>query len=83
MTVSERDVPGATVPDASTITRVLLQVGGSFGTAVLAVILATGAGGTASAFDVAFGWSVGLTALAFIPALMIPGPGLVVRRLAG
>jgi hypothetical protein len=74
MTGAYRDVPGASVPDASTITRVLLQVGGSFGTAVLAVILATGASGTANAFDVAFGWSVGLTALALIPALIIPGP---------
>jgi EmrB/QacA subfamily drug resistance transporter len=72
MTGAYRDVPAASVPDASTITRVLLQVGGSFGTAVLAVILATGASGTASAFHVAFGWSVGLTVLALIPALLMP-----------
>jgi EmrB/QacA subfamily drug resistance transporter len=72
MTGAYRDVPGASVPDASTITRVLLQVGGSFGTAVLAVILATGASSTVRAFHVAFGWSVGLTVLALIPALLMP-----------
>jgi EmrB/QacA subfamily drug resistance transporter len=72
MTGAYRDVPRSAVPDASTITRVLLQVGGSFGTAVLAVILATGTGGIARSFDVAFGWSVGLTALALVPALLIP-----------
>ena len=67
-----RDVPPAAVPDAATITRILQQVGGSFGTAALAVILATGAGTTVSAFHVAFGWAVALTALALIPALLMP-----------
>lgn len=67
-----RDVPRPSVPDASTLTRVLQQVGGSFGTAVLAVILATGASATVSAFHVAFGWAVALTALALIPALLMP-----------
>jgi hypothetical protein len=67
-----RDVPRPGVPDASTITRVLLQVGGSFGTAVLAVIVVTAGGTTASAFHVAFGWAVGLTALALVPALLMP-----------
>jgi hypothetical protein len=60
------------VPDAATLTRVLQQVGGSFGTALLAVILATAAGGTVSAFHAAFGWAVGLTALTLIPALLMP-----------
>jgi EmrB/QacA subfamily drug resistance transporter len=67
-----RDVPSPSIPDSSTITRVLLQVGGSFGTAVLAVILVTAGGTTAHAFHVAFGWAVGLTALALIPALFMP-----------
>jgi hypothetical protein len=68
-----RDIPRPAVPDASTITRILQQVGGSFGTAVLAVILATAASTTVSAFHVAFAWAVGLTALALIPALLMPG----------
>lgn len=67
-----RDVPRPGVPDAATITRVLQQVGGSFGTAVLAVILGAAAGSTVGAFHVAFGWSVALTALALIPALLMP-----------
>jgi EmrB/QacA subfamily drug resistance transporter len=67
-----RDVPGPSVPDGATITRVLLQVGGSFGTAVLAVILVKAGGSTVTAFHVAFGWAVGLTALALIPALLMP-----------
>ena len=72
MTGALRDVPRPSVPDSSTITRVLLQVGGSFGTAVLAVVLVTAGGTTASAFHVAFGWAVGLTAVALIPALLMP-----------
>lgn len=67
-----RDVPPPAVPDAATLTRILQQVGGSFGTAVLAVILTTAGGATASAFHAAFGWAVALTALALIPALLIP-----------
>ena len=67
-----RDVPRPSVPDAAIITRTLQQVGGSFGTAVLAVILVTGANNTASSFHLAFGWAVGLTALALVPALLIP-----------
>ena len=67
-----RDVPRPAVPDASTITRVLQQAGGSFGTAVLAVILAARASSTISAFHAAFGWATGLTALALIPALLMP-----------
>jgi EmrB/QacA subfamily drug resistance transporter len=80
MTGAYRDVPSGSVPDASTITRVLLQIGGSFGTAVLAVVLATGTGNIVGAFHVAFGWSVGLTALALIPALLMP---VAQRRQAG
>jgi hypothetical protein len=45
------------------------QVGGSFGTAVLAVILA------GRSFQVTFWWSVAFTALAVLPAVMLPGRG--------
>jgi EmrB/QacA subfamily drug resistance transporter len=60
-------LPRASVPDASSATRIMQQVGGSFGTAVLAVILA------GHSFDVAFWWSVAFTAAALPPALMLPG----------
>ena len=43
------------------------QVGGSFGTAVLTVIL------VGHSFDVTFWWSVAFTGLAVLPALILPG----------
>src|ERR1700761_2426053 len=60
-------LPRASVPDASSLTRIMQQVGGSFGTAVLAVIL------VGHSFADTFWWSVGFTALAVLPALMLPG----------
>ncbi|WP_300610855.1 MDR family MFS transporter [Trebonia sp.] len=68
------------VPHASTVTRIAQQVGGSFGTAILAMILSTqlhalgahGLAGQATAFGTAFWWSLGLTAIAVIPALALP-----------
>lgn len=71
MTGAFRDVPRSSASDASTLTRMLQQVGGSLGTAVLAVVLATGASTTSDAFHAAFLWSVGLTVLAIIPAVMM------------
>ena len=57
-----------------------VQVGGSFGTAVLAVILASEllsyhaltAAARGLAFDTAFRWAAGLTALTLLPALLLP-----------
>jgi EmrB/QacA subfamily drug resistance transporter len=72
------------VPDASTITRIVQQVGGSFGTAVLAVVLASGLAGheataaaRAPAFNTAFYWAIGFTVLALLPAFFLPG---VIRK---
>jgi hypothetical protein len=52
------------------------QVGGSFGTAVLAVILsgaiAARPGDAAAAFDIAFWWATGFSALAVLLALCLP-----------
>jgi EmrB/QacA subfamily drug resistance transporter len=66
-------LPRASVSDASSVTRIMQQVGGSFGTAVLAVILA------GHSFPATFWWSVAFTALAVLPAAMLPrraaGPG--------
>jgi hypothetical protein len=55
-------------------------VGGSFGAAVLAVILAgellshhaLTAAARGLAFDTAFWWAIGLTALTLLPALLLP-----------
>ncbi len=55
-------------------------IGGSFGTAVFAVVLeraiaqhaSAGLGGVAAAFDVAFWWSIAFTAVAIVLALWLP-----------
>ncbi len=71
-------LPPGQVPHASSVTRIAQQVGGSFGTAILAMILATqfhthhGLTGEATAFGTAFWWALGLTVIAIIPALALP-----------
>ncbi|ETK33397.1 MDR family MFS transporter [Microbispora sp. ATCC PTA-5024] len=68
------------VPHASVITRTLQQIGGSFGTAVLAVVLERelaghrggGPAGAAAAFGDTFWWSVGFTALALVVSAWLP-----------
>lgn len=72
------DLDKPQVPHASIITRIAMQIGGSFGTAIFAVILETvlaGASGAASAFAQSFTWTIGFAALALIAALWLPvGP---------
>ena len=61
--------------------RIMQQVGGAFGAAVLVVILAarrprygaTARPGIAAAFGHTFWWCVGFTVLAIVPALFLPG----------
>jgi len=66
------------IPHASIITRVMQQLGGSFGVAALAVILTNAAAGVttlagvADAFSVAFWWAVGMTVLAVPLSLLLP-----------
>jgi EmrB/QacA subfamily drug resistance transporter len=68
-------VPKEELPDASSTTRIIQQVGGSFGTAVLIVIL-TRATLThvlhSQAFNVSFWWSIGFVVLALVPTLLLP-----------
>jgi EmrB/QacA subfamily drug resistance transporter len=65
------------IPHASVVTRTAQQIGGSFGTAVLAVILENGVaahhGALASAFHVAFWWSAGFSVVAVLLSLSLPG----------
>ncbi|MCU7728002.1 multidrug efflux MFS transporter [Actinoplanes sp. KI2] len=65
------------IPHASTTTRILQQLGGSFGTAVLAVLLQRGlaahAADPAVAFDHAFAWSIALSLPALVAAFFVPG----------
>jgi EmrB/QacA subfamily drug resistance transporter len=66
------------VPHASIITRLAQQVGGAFGTAILAVILEITTGGAQSVadlahgFDVAFWWAVGFTVVAIAICFALP-----------
>lgn len=67
------------VPDASIITRIATQVGGSFGTAVLAVILtaattaATSTTALTDAFQQSFWWASGFAAAGALLSLALPG----------
>jgi len=59
------------------LTRTAQQIGGSFGTGVLAVILegaiAAHPATLADAFHVAFWWSAGFSAVAVLLSLWLPG----------
>ena len=65
------------IAHSSVLTRTAQQIGGSFGTAVLAVILEEAVsahpGHLAAAFDVAFWWSVGFSVVAVALSLWLPG----------
>ena len=65
------------IPHASVLTRTAQQIGGSFGTAVLAVIvegaIAAHPATLADAFHVAFWWSAGFSAIAVLLSLWLPG----------
>jgi len=80
MTAAYYDLRPEQIPRATSALRIFQQIGASFGTAVLALILqhqtsshaAAGNAGLTTAFGNTFWWAVGFTALAFIPALLLP-----------
>ena len=68
-------VPKAELPDGSSTIRIVQQIGGAFGAAVLILILSHAAltvSVPSQAYNVAFWWSIGFVALAFIPAIFLP-----------
>jgi MFS family permease len=77
MTAAFAALDRSELPDATPQLNVLQRVGGSIGTAVLAVVLqrslagATGLDEAASAFGTAFWWSLGLTAIAIVPCIVL------------
>ena len=77
MAVAYQGLARSEMAHSSALTRIAQQVGGSFGTAILAVILeqtiASNRGNLVPAFHVAFSWSVGFSAFAAILALWLPG----------
>jgi EmrB/QacA subfamily drug resistance transporter len=68
MAVAFLGLERSAVPHASILTRIAQQIGGSFGTAVLAVILAA-----TGSFDQAFWWAVGFTGVAVVLSFWLPG----------
>jgi EmrB/QacA subfamily drug resistance transporter len=76
MTVAFADIDPADMPDASMITRISQQVGGSFGVAIGAVVLESAASGghpLAHGFGQAFWWTIGFTVVAAVAAAFLPG----------
>jgi EmrB/QacA subfamily drug resistance transporter len=65
------------IADATPQLTVVQRVGGSFGTAILAVVLgtalaaATGPSATAAAFSTAYWWAFGITLAAVVPATVL------------
>ena len=79
MSVAFVGLERAEVPHASIITRLAQQIGGSFGTAILAVILQASLAdpatpsAVAAAFDTAFWWAIGFAVVAMAVAMFLPG----------
>ncbi|GAB3134127.1 MDR family MFS transporter [Microbispora hainanensis] len=73
MSVAYQDVRPAGIPHATMNTRIAQQVGASFGTAVVAVVLQSLLGdGATAAFHGAFWWAIGIAVAAVVPAVALP-----------
>ncbi|MGQ4511941.1 DHA2 family efflux MFS transporter permease subunit [Streptomyces sp. DW26H14] len=78
MTAAYVGLDRAQIAHSSVLTRTAQQIGGSFGTAVLAVILeqsvsGAGAGGAVSGFHTAFWWATGFSLVAIALCAWLPG----------
>lgn len=75
MALGFRGLSRGEIPDASIITRIAQQAGGSVGAAVLTVIFAAAASsdGLAGAFHLSFWWAIGFTAAGVLISLVLPG----------
>jgi len=77
MTAAFASLQRSELPDATPQMNVLQRIGGSIGTAVLAVVLQRSLAGSTSleeaagAFGTAFWWSVAITAAAIIPCIVL------------
>jgi EmrB/QacA subfamily drug resistance transporter len=74
MAVAFVDIPRTDMPHASAITRIVQQVGGAFGTALIAVVLAgaISSGDLVHGFDLAFWWTIAITVVAALVAILLP-----------
>jgi EmrB/QacA subfamily drug resistance transporter len=81
MSVAYQDIQLTGIAHASMNTRIAQQVGASFGTAIVAVVLQSLlTHGVTSAFKGAFWWVIGITIAALIPALTLPAGRVAGRR---
>jgi MFS family permease len=77
MTAAFASLKHSELSDATPQLNVLMRVGGSIGTAVLAVVLqretthASSAAAAASGFGAAFWWALGMTAVAVLPCVWL------------
>ncbi|MGI8336657.1 DHA2 family efflux MFS transporter permease subunit [Actinomadura scrupuli] len=80
MSSAYRGLEPAAVPRASTSIRIMQQLGGSFGSAVLLIVTqhqlsghARTPAGLAAAFGATFWWILAFTAVLLLPVLFLPG----------
>jgi len=81
MTTGYLDIASSRMPDASAFSRMSQQLGGAFGTAAIAILLARAmaTGGTVPGFRVAFGGVVVICVAAAAASLLLPGRGAASR----
>ena len=74
MTAAYVDIRKDQMPQASAITRIVQQLGGAFGTALVAIVLTAAATQThpEAGFDAAFWWTTAITIAAAVIALLLP-----------
>jgi EmrB/QacA subfamily drug resistance transporter len=88
MTAAYAALKRSELSDAAPQLNIVQRVGGSIGTAVLAVVLqralagATSLDEAASAYGTAFWWSIGLTAAAIVPCIVLVQAERAARRSA-
>jgi hypothetical protein len=88
MTAAFASLEHSELSDATPQLNVLQRVGGSIGTAVLAVVLqrslagAHGINAMAGAYGTAFWWGAGMTAAAIIPCIILVHAERAARRAA-
>jgi EmrB/QacA subfamily drug resistance transporter len=71
--VAYQDIQPNNIPHATMTTRITQQLGASFGTAIVAVVLqALVDHGATTAFCSAFWWAIGITIAAIVPAVILP-----------
>jgi predicted MFS family arabinose efflux permease len=72
---------GADIPHASSMSRIVLQVGGALGVALVSGVLAQAlrTAGTEGAFSEPFWWLDAATVIALAPAVLLPGGASRVR----